>query len=197
MNLALFDFDGTITTKDTFTPFIKSVIPKAKLRWGTLILFPAILGYKTGFISPSRIRKLVVRLGFKGISVSRLNELGLQHKNNFLSKVIRPEALERINWHKKQGDRIILVSASLDVYLKPWCEDMNLELICSELENKHDILTGHYLGDDCTGAEKAARVRCKINVSDYLKVYAYGDTEEDNELLALADEKYFCWKKIS
>ena len=196
MNLALFDFDGTVTTTDTFTPFVKVAIPKTRLRWGTLILLPVILGYKAGFISSSLIRRLIVRVGFKGFSVSKLNELGQQHNHKFLSKTLRIEAMERISWHKKQGDRIVVVSASLDAYLKPWCDELGVELICSELESKNDILTGRYLYGDCTGKNKASRVNNKLNISDYSIVYAYGDTEEDNELLALADEKYFCWNKI-
>jgi hypothetical protein len=32
MDLALFDFDGTITTGDTFTPFLRFAIPRRRRR---------------------------------------------------------------------------------------------------------------------------------------------------------------------
>ena len=186
-----------MTSADTFTPFLLGSVSKARLYWGTLVLLPAILGYKLGLVSSSRIRRLMVRVCFTGVPVSQLKSLGQHHQENFLSKTIRPKALERIHWHQEQGDRIIIVSASLDAYLKPWCQEMGLELICSELESENEVLTGRYLCGDCTGSNKVSLVHRYLEISNYSKVYAYGDTEEDNELLELADEKYFCWQKLN
>lgn len=197
MNLALFDFDGTVTAADTFTPFVKSAVSKARLYWGTFLLLPVILGYKLDFVSASLMRRLIVRICFKGVPVSHIKKLGQQHHETFVLQTIRPQALERIQWHKAQGDRIVIVSASLDAYLKPWCQAMGLELICSELESKNEVLTGRYVLGDCTGANKASLVHRHLDLSKYAKIYAYGDTAEDNALLALADEKYFCWKKLN
>ncbi|WP_201534606.1 HAD family hydrolase [Psychrobacter ciconiae] len=197
MNLALFDFDGTISTCDTFTPFIKKVVPRAKLRLGYLLLLPSILAYRAGVLSGSAIRQQVVFFGLKGISKTHLDKLGKAHADTFLNRVIRPQALARIRWHLNSGDRVIVVLASLDSYLKPWCERLGVELICNELAAKGDILTGKYDGGDCSGSEKARRVQALVNLEDYSTVYAYGDTVEDNELLAIADEKYFQWQKIA
>ncbi len=90
-----------------------------------------------------------------------------------------------------------MVSASLDVYLKPWCEELGIELICNRLEANGDLLTGKYCEGDCTGAEKVKRVKSLLKLEDYEKIYAYGDTEEDKELLEIADERYFQWKKVT
>lgn len=196
MNLALFDFDGTISTCDTFTPFIKKVVPAGKLRLGYLLLLPSILAYRVGWLSGSTVRQQVVFFGLRGISKAYLDELGKVHADNFLGRVIRTQALERINWHLESGDRVIVVSASLDSYLKPWCERLGVELICSELAAKGDTLTGKYKGGDCSGSEKARRVQALVNLEDYKTIYAYGDTIEDNELLSIADERYFQWKKM-
>ncbi|MCL5049684.1 MAG: HAD-IB family hydrolase [Firmicutes bacterium] len=196
MNLALFDFDGTITDCDTFTPFIKKVVPPERMRWGRLFLAPSIIGYRAGLVSSSRIRQLVVKTGLKGFSKKALEEEGLLHAREFIPSVIRPEARERLQWHQSQGDRIVVVSASLDVYLRPWCEQMGFDLHCVELEIVDDILTGRYLGGDCTGLGKVERVRKLLDLSSFKKIYAYGDTKEDDELLAIADEKYFQWTKI-
>ena len=45
MDLALFDFDGTITNSDCFTAFIEQVVPKQRMRWGRLRLTPSLIGY--------------------------------------------------------------------------------------------------------------------------------------------------------
>lgn len=196
MRLALFDFDGTITECDTFTPFIKKAIPRYRLRIGQLLLLPSVLAYRTGLLSGSTIRQQVVYVGLKGLSVSRLAALGNRHAAEFLPSVIRANAMERITWHLESGDRVVVVSASLDFYLKPWCDKMGVELICSGLDSHGDTLTGRYYQKDCTGDEKVRRVKSLLNLEAYEKIYAYGDTKEDNALLAIADERYFQWKKM-
>lgn len=196
MNIALFDFDGTITECDTFTPFIRKAIPRSRMIVGRLLLMPSILAYRTGILSASSIRQQIVYIGLKGFSKRCLETLGKNHANEFLSNVVRANALDRIQWHLDSADRVIIVSASLDVYLKPWCDKIGVELICSQLDNKGDILTSKYYKGDCTGAEKVRRVESLIDLKAYEKIYDYGDTKEDDELLQIADEKYFQCEKI-
>jgi phosphatidylglycerophosphatase C len=78
------------------------------------------------------------------------------------------------------------VSASLDLYLKDWCLKNNLHLICSELEIKNGVYTGRYRGGDCSGMEKARRIRKSLNLEAYSTIYAYGDSPEDEAMLSLA-----------
>lgn len=196
MNIALFDFDGTITHCDTFTPFIKTATSSRRLGLGSLLLLPSIVGYRLGIVSGAAVRKQVVYIGLRGAPKDHLQALGAKHAEGFLPSVVRDHALERIQWHKASGDRVIVVSASLDLYLKPWCEAMGVELICSELEATADVFTGRYATPDCSGAEKVRRVKSLIELADYKTIYAYGDTKEDNALLAMANERYFQWKKL-
>ena len=58
---------------------------------------------------------------------------------------VRPAALERIEWHRSRGDDVVVVSGSLDVYLKPWCAALGLECICTTLEERDGTLTGKYV----------------------------------------------------
>ncbi|WP_299004628.1 HAD-IB family phosphatase [uncultured Shewanella sp.] len=220
MNLALFDFDGTISHDDTFTPFIKSALPlKRRCVWG-LWLAPAILGYHLGWVSASTMRQKLVKAAFKGVSKADVIALGHQYAVDYLPKQVRQQAIERLHWHLSNGDKVIVVSASLSVYLKPWCEafsadfyrqypeckydkssvlldNNHIELICPELADEHGRLTGLYKRRDCTGAEKAQRVKEQVKLSDFARIYAYGDTQEDNELLALAHEAHYQWKSQS
>lgn len=66
MNLALFDFDGTVTFKDTFSDFIRFAVDSKKRVAGTLVLGPLIIGYKLGVVPGSRIRESIARFGFRG-----------------------------------------------------------------------------------------------------------------------------------
>lgn len=98
---------------------------------------------------------------------------------------------------KSRGDRILIVSATLTVYLDPWCKKLGFEACGVNLEEKHGQLTGRYLDGDCTARKKADRIRSVANLDEYDHVYAYGDTVEDNEMLDLADTKYFNWEEVS
>ena len=197
MNIALFDFDGTITNCDTFTPFVKAVIPRKRMRVGKILLTPLIIGHRYGLLSSSYIRQKIVQVGFKNLPVSDTAELGRKHADAFIPNVLRPEAIERFNWHKTRGDRIVIVSASLTVYLGPWCEKMGFELCGVNLEEREGLLTGHYLDGDCTGRKKVERIRALIKLDEFEHIYAYGDTAEDIEMLDLADSKFFNWEKVS
>ena len=67
MDLALFDFDGTLTTCETFPGFVRRVVPRARLRWGGLLLAPLVLGYRLGLVPGTRVRAAIVRIGLRGL----------------------------------------------------------------------------------------------------------------------------------
>jgi len=196
MNLALFDFDGTITHRDTFRPFIEFAVERRRRVLGGLVLGPVVAAYGLGYVPATRMRALAAFCGFRGRRETDLDALGARYASTFES-VVRSEALERIRWHRAAGDRVVVVSASLRSYLRVWCETLELELICTELESRRGVLTGRYLGGDCTGAEKARRVRARYDLARYPVIYAYGDTHEDRELLGLASKRYFRWREVS
>jgi phosphatidylglycerophosphatase C len=195
-NLALFDFDGTITHADTFTPFIYYAVKPGRMALGKVVLSPLVAAYKLGILSTSAMRSLIVGFGFRGRREADVREAGLRYARTSLQGVVRKEALERIQWHKAQGDVVVVVSASLDVYLSEWCKGLGLELICTQLEARSGVLTGRYRQGDCSGKEKSRRVKDKFNIQTYPVIYAYGDTKEDNEMLAIAHRKYFRWKEL-
>jgi phosphatidylglycerophosphatase C len=196
VNLALFDFDGTITRTDTFTAFLRYAVRRQRQLAAWLLLSPLLGAYKTGLVSGRTTRPIAARFGFAGEPAERVRELGRRYAQDVLPRVVRRRARDRIAWHKQHGDTVVVVSASLDVYLHPWCEAMEVEVICTELEMRAGRFTGRYVGGDCSGSEKLGRVQRRYDVDRYPVVYAYGDTDEDRQLLSLASERYFRWQKI-
>lgn len=91
---------------------------------------------------------------------------------------------------------MVVVSASLDVYLKPWCEAYGIEVICSELEERNGMLTGGYTQGDCSATSKVIRLRERYDLASYPVIYAYGDSDDDREMLDIANEKYYRWQHI-
>lgn len=195
MNIALFDFDGTITVDDTYTPFIYLSVPKWRLAACYLLLIPMILGYKFGFVSSSTTRKIISKFAFLGRDEQALKSIGEQY-SFYLDKQMNPQAQERLKWHQQQGDKIVVVSASLNLYLVPWCQRHGFELICTELESVKGRLTGQYRDGDCCGVERSCRILQQYSFADYDQVFAYGDTEEDQAMLDLANVSYYQWQQV-
>lgn len=197
MNLALFDFDGTITTTGTYLPFIRFAVSWPRRLLGMTLLSPLIAAYRLGIVSARRARPAVARVAFGGASMGRLRALGQEFAERVIPTLVRAEARERIAWHKAQGDHVVIVSASLDVYMVSWCREQELDLICTELEVRGDKTSGRYLGGDCTGVEKKRRVLARYDLARYSTIYAYGDTAEDHELLSLAHRRFMCWNEMA
>lgn len=197
MNLALFDFDGTITTRETFPDFMRFAVTPRRLALGQLLLAPLIVGYKLGVVPGPRVRSSVVNFGFRGVAEAGVMQAGEAFARDVLPLLLRPVALQRIQWHKAQGDTVVVVSGGFDAYLSHWCKQHGLALICSKLESARGVLTGRYLGEQCVGTEKCRRVRETYDVDGFPVVYAYGDTSEDLEMLGMAQEKYFRWQKAA
>lgn len=190
-NLALFDFDGTITTRETMPDFMRQAVPPRRQAWGRWLLAPVLTAYKLGMLSGVGVRNAVVRVGFSGVPLAAVQAQGERFAADTLPALLRPSMMQRITWHQAQGDTVVVVSGGLDVYLQPWCRAHGLALVCSSLAHRDGRLTGRYLGAQCVGAEKARQVRARYALGDGRQVYAYGDTHEDLALLELADHRFY------
>ena len=197
VNLALLDFDGTITTREMFPDFMRFAVTPGRLAAGKVVVMPLVVGYKLGVITGNTIRSSVVRFGFRGEEAAQVEQAGERFSREVRPGVIRPMALERIQLHKAQGDVVVVVSAALDLYLAHWCRLHQLDLICSKLEVANGVLTGRYCGEQCASKEKSRRILEAYEPRDFSAVYAYGDTKEDMDMLSLASRKYFRWEEMA
>lgn len=195
--LALFDFDGTITTLETMPVFLRRSIPRHRLVFGWIVLAPLILAYRLRLVSGTIVRRAIVWFGYAGLPCSAVAAAGAAFAREYLPTVLRPEAVERLAWHKAQGHRVVVVSGGLTAYLAPWCQAEGVELLGSSLQCRGGVLTGRYEGRQCVRGEKVRRVRELCAPDDYPLVYAYGDTPEDHALLAIADRKYYRWRELA
>jgi phosphatidylglycerophosphatase C len=191
MDLALFDFDGTLTREDTFGRFVLSQLPRRERLIALVRVAPTLLAYRAGMLTGGQIRERAVRHAFTGRDATAVREAGQRYAKTWLPRVLRPDALERLAFHRRRGDEIAVVSASLRDYLEPWSELHGIGLLCNELEERGGKLTGRWVDGDCAGPGKAERVRRRFDLARFGAIYAYGDTVEDRELLALATHPYY------
>ena len=189
-NLAFFDFDGTVTDREMFVAYLKQAATPLRLWVGRLVLAPLLAGYKLRVLKPNHVRAVAIAFSLRGRSEAHLRASAEHFAEKVLPPTLRPEALERMRWHQAQGDRVVVVSGALEIALSPWCGRHGVELIASRLEMRNGIATGRYLGAQCVGEEKARRIRERFELSSFRTIYAYGDTPEDEAMLALAHR---CW----
>lgn len=189
--ISLFDFDGTITTDDSLIKFIRFVVGDIKTAWGMLLLSPILITYKLKLVPNYKAKQLVISYFFKGMREKQFLKDAEDYSLNHIDKILRPKAMEKIAWHLEQHHKVVVVSASIECWLKPWCDKNSLDVIATKIEIKDGMVTGKFLSLNCSGLEKANRVKEAYNLSDYDYIYAYGDTRGDKELLALANESFY------
>ena len=189
LNLALFDFDGTLYPKDSFTGFMFYTLSKRHIVKKGLKILPWIQAYYLKLYPAHAMRPRLFQSMFKDISANFLQNLAQEYAQQLIQNLDQ-ELLQQLRLHLQNGDRVVLVSASIDLYLVPICEFLNIELICTATEIKNGLLTGHYSSQDCSCEQKKLRILQKYNLADYEFVYAYGNSEEDLDMLSLADFAY-------
>ena len=191
MKLALFDFDGTISNDDSFRGFIIYYCGYGKFILGSLLLSPIYLLYNLGIIKNNFMKESAISFYFRNENIADLWNKGKQYGNNIIDRMIRDKAKEKIKWHQSKGDKIIVVSASANIWLESWCKKNNIELIATELETIDGRVTGKLINGNCFGNEKVVRVKKLVNINDYEEIYAYGDSRGDRELLDFADKSFY------
>jgi HAD superfamily hydrolase (TIGR01490 family) len=196
MQLALFDFDHTVTDRDSYAGFLRYIATPADLSRARWAVGPWLLGYRAGLVSAKGIRRRATRFAFAGRAAAEIAAHGAPYARDRLPGMLRPEMMRRIEWHRSQGHEVALVSASLDLYLRPWCEEHGLALLCNRLEAAGGRLTGRYADRDI-GPRKADAVRTRYDLSRYERIHAYGDSREDRPMLALAHERWYAGKRIA
>jgi len=192
--VAAFDFDGTITKRDTLLSFLAFTAGKWEMAKKLAAISPQLLGFVCGAVSRQGAKEAILKSFFQGIPLEQLRELGTGFaQSSMLARLIHPGALKRLEWHRNQNHRCILISASIDIYLDPWRRRLGFQdLLCSHLEvDQNAVVTGYLQGMNCWGPEKARRLQDLLGSKEDYILYAYGDSRGDQELLSLADYPFY------
>lgn len=190
--IAVFDFDGTLTRRDSLMPFLRMAVSRWQFYWGLLIVSPVLVGYALKLTPNWRAKEAVLTYFLAGWTEEKLQRLGQRFALQKLPKLLRPEAVQRLHWHQNQGHHTILISASLEAYLFPWAKQMGFDQATgTQLEIQNSRLTGRILGKNCYGSEKVERLEVLLGDLSQYCIYAYGDSRGDRELLDMANYPYY------
>lgn len=189
--LAVFDFDGTITTRDTLPVFIRFAVTLFHLLKGTMYMAPFVLLFKLKIIPNYTAKERLFKTFFRGISIGKFNELSQKFISN-IEEIVNPVALEKIKWHQQMGHEVIIISASVENWIRPWANKYGIEtVLATGLQLENNVITGNFLTKNCHGAEKVNRLLAAYADRDSYTLYAYGDSNGDKELLAAADHSFY------
>jgi phosphatidylglycerophosphatase C len=184
--IAFFDFDGTITTKDTLLEFIRYSKGTALLYTGFLFNAPYLIAFKLGIISNQSAKEKILAWFFGKMPVKEFEDLCTKFSVNQLPSLIRKGAIDEIKKLQQHSIEVVVVSASPQNWISQWAAAMNLLLIATKLEIVNNQLTGKIEGANCYGEEKVRRIREQFQLDNYKEIYAYGDTLGDKPMLSLA-----------
>lgn len=190
MKLALFDFDGTLTTKDSLGEFVKFAVGSKTYYMKLLLFSPIFILYKMKIMDNAYAKELLFRLFFLGKSENSFKDVALRYSDEKLSTILNEDTYEKFLSHIENGDRVIVVSASMRCWLKPFASKHKVELLSTELEFINGKFTGKFSTKNCHGVEKVNRIKEHLRLDDYSEVYAYGDSSGDKQMLEIADFAY-------
>ena len=189
MRLALFDFDGTISSKDSFLGFLFSVAPTRVVSTALTHLYQ-VAAYSRGRFPNQAMKELFLEEVLGGKKLKELEEHSRHYCDHRIPKIIRPGFHSCLQEHLTQNTRVIVVSATPKFILKPWCDALKLELLATELEtDSKSRLTGKISGKNCMAEEKVVRIRQLLDPDDYNQIFTYGDSSGDLPMLKLASSE--------
>jgi len=190
--VAAFDFDGTLTDRDSLPSFLCYTHGFVRTYFNFFCQLPLFAAYIASLRSRQQTKEAVLTQFFKEEQLQSLQEKGQEFAAKKLNHLVKPEGLERLQWHLEQGHRCILISANLDLYLEPWAKKHGFhKAICSIVDSSSGKVTGKLKGLNCWGPEKVRRLEELLGPKTNYTLYAYGDSRGDQELLELADHAFY------
>ena len=187
--VVVFDFDGTLTTKDTLLEFIKFACGKRRFFAGFLLYSPLLVLMKLRLYANWKAKEKIFTYLFKGMDYEAFKSLGMAF-SGVVETIKRDETVAEIKKHITEGHDVYVISASIEDWVRPWCEKYKVkEVLGTKIEvDKNGKVTGKFLTKNCYGQEKINRLlREEPNRNDY-SLIAYGDSRGDKEIISFADE---------
>lgn len=194
--IVAFDFDGTLTKKDSFFEFIK--FAKGKLFFLTNFIYFICIWwlFKIHVLKRNYAKQIIFSRCFKDMSLKQFNELGDAYLNR-LEAMIRDGVTNKIAFYLKQDFIVVIVSASIGNWITPWANKYGIKQVIATIPevNQSGYLTGKFVGENCVNEEKVNRILKVFPDRETYKLIAFGDSSRDNELIEFSDESHWNYFK--
>ncbi|MFV2005682.1 MAG: HAD family hydrolase [Gammaproteobacteria bacterium] len=187
--VVVFDLDGTITRRDTYVPFLLYSLYKQPLKILRLpVLAIDVLRHKIGSQSNSWLKTRFLRAFLAGQKRSVIDSWAEAFSQRTFKKGLHLDAMSSIQRHLQQGHELVLLSASLDIYVEPLGKLLGFKhIICTRTTWENDLLGDELDGGNCYGEIKVQKLKQWLGQRDDKCVsMAYADHESDFSLLEIA-----------
>ncbi|HEY2650130.1 MAG TPA: HAD family hydrolase [Puia sp.] len=189
--IAFFDFDGTITSKDSLPEIIKFIKGRAAFYLGLILNIYWFPAYQFNLISADRLKEKILSYFFSGMPEVIFQTQCDRFAGINLPALIRPGVFTEFDRLRKDGFEMVIVTASAENWIRNWAKQNTLDLIATKLETKNGVMTGKLEGKNCKGEQKVVCIKQKWNLTDYEEIYVYGDTPADRPMMALATRSFY------
>ena len=192
--LFAFDFDGTLTTRDTLIAFIRYACGTPRFLLGFLLHAPLLVLMKLRLYSNGKAKQRLFSWFFRGMPLEAFDAL-CQSFASTHRHLLRPETVCLLQQALSEGAEVLVVSASIDNWVRPFFSTFHIphstfHILCTQIEVIDGRLTGRFLTPNCYGQEKVRRILALYPDRSSYHLTAYGDSRGDRELLAFADEAH-------
>lgn len=190
--VAVFDFDGTLTTADSLLPFLREGAGAPRF-WGKILLsLPVFAGLALRLLPNHDAKERLLGTFLRDRPQDQLEAIAGRFATGRLARLLNPLAIERLRWHQGQSHRVILLSASPEIYLRVWGKQFGVEeIVATKLKFTGGLATGRIAGRNCHGPEKVTRLTEHLAALNAWRIVAYADGASDRFLLAVADEVHY------
>ena len=189
--IVAFDFDGTLTIRDSFTEFLRWRAGPGAWALGLVKLAPALAAYAKDR-DRGRIKAASVKEFLLGVSRQTLEAEAAAFAEEIWPRFMRPDALGVWNDWGQRGAHRVIVTASPTTTVAPFARKLGAEALLGTefVFDADDRITGDFAGPNCRGQEKVRRLKAAYG-EDMTLTAAYGDTSGDTEMLAMAQQPGF------
>ena len=194
--VAAFDFDGTLTWRDTLLPFLHRLLGTPTLLWVLFVCSPWLAAYALRLISNHRAKAVLLRASLAGRTQAEVQRCALAFVKDDLPLQWRPWGLRQLVQHQHAGHRCVLVTASTSPYMHLVGASLGVDaVLCTEMEVVDGRYSGRMATANCHGEEKARRLQAWLATvygpDQPVELHAYGDTRGDLPLLRLAQHRWY------
>jgi len=190
--IAAFDFDGTITRKDTLIEFLRFAGGIARFYAVFALYSPLLVLMKLKLYSNQKAKEKIFAHYFKSMPIEQFDDLCRRFFEQKGQSLIYADAKAQIANHKEQGDEVVIISASIENWVRHFADALKADkLLATKIEVQDEKLTGRFITANCYGQEKVKRLLSAYPDRNNYYLIAYGDSQGDKELLQLADEQHY------
>lgn len=187
-----FDFDGTLTDRDSFVALLRSAFGTRRVALWIALHAPLLAAARLGLYPAGKAKERMFAHFFGGMPARDYAQCGERFAATH-RHILRPGGIKAVGKAVESGATVLIVSASQRQWVAPFFAGFgrNVTVVATEAEVSGGLLTGRFATPNCKGAEKVRRILSLFPNREAYRLIAFGDSRGDREMLAMADESHY------